>query len=279
MVYAGVDLRKMREDIRAGMDDDGLMDKYDLTPDELKKILHELHEAGLIRHVNAKEVVQDINAGVSNAELMAKYRLSHKGLQNLFDELCKAGVLNWAQRPETAPARISVNAGEIVDDIRAGLTDGHLRSKYGLSQVGLLKVMAMLVEAGALTDEDLTESRRLTQDAVILGSVRGRERYYLDLNVAVCDSEDRKRRGRVRDVTEEGVGIAGLESAVDEVKTLIVLGDDFGEVNPFEFRAICRWASTDESSGEPIAGFQVIAITDENMSDLKALIKIATASH
>lgn len=279
MVYAGVDLRKMREDIRAGMDDDGLMDKYDLTPDELKKILHELHEAGLIRQVNAKEVVQDINAGVSNAELMAKYRLSHKGLQNLFDELCKAGVLNWAQRPETAPARISVNAGEIVDDIRAGLTDGHLRSKYGLSQVGLLKVMAMLVEAGALTDEDLTESRRLTQDAVILGSVRGRERYYLDLNVAVCDSEDRKRRGRVRDVTEEGVGIAGLESAVDEVKTLIVLGDDFGEVNPFEFRAICRWASTDESSGEPIAGFQVIAITDENMSDLKALIKIATASH
>ena len=33
----------------------------------------------------------------------------------------------------------------------------------------------------------------------------------------------------MRDVSEEGVGVAGIEAKVGDLKTLVILGDEFGE--------------------------------------------------
>ena len=54
--------------------------------------------------------------------------------------------------------------------------------------------------------------------------------------------------GFVRDISEEGVGVAGIEAKVGDLKTLVILGDEFGEFSSFEFEAYCRWCYADEAT-------------------------------
>ncbi len=51
----------------------------------------------------------------------------------------------------TEPQKRSLNAKEIVADIRAGMSDAELQEKYRLTKAGLHKVVAKLMAAGALS--------------------------------------------------------------------------------------------------------------------------------
>lgn len=108
-----LDAKLVVDDIRAGLDDAALMEKYNLSVKGLHSLLQKMVKAGALnesaiwirrppkeaaapqgeRELSGKAVLRDIKAGMSDGQLMRKYRLSVKGLQNLFEQLIKAGLI------------------------------------------------------------------------------------------------------------------------------------------------------------------------------------------
>jgi uncharacterized protein (DUF433 family) len=91
-----VSAKEVLEDIKSGMDDPALMEKYQLSSRGLERLFRDLVGAGLWperRSVRAKDVLRDIQEGAGRAELMEKYRLSFRGLQALVTLFVDAGVI------------------------------------------------------------------------------------------------------------------------------------------------------------------------------------------
>jgi len=108
-------------DIRTGMDDADLMEKYRLSAKGLQSMFRKLLEMGRIepsemlqriatgresdwhpagslgreRHdIDISAVIRDIRTGVHDFDLVEKYDLSLRGLQELFDQLVRSGLLD-----------------------------------------------------------------------------------------------------------------------------------------------------------------------------------------
>ena len=129
MAKPKIDAQQALDDIRSGMDDQALMEKYNVSAKGLESLFTKMLSAGVItqadldrrasesrgkvdiskyvselartelkgRRVNAQEAVRDIKAGISDADLMENYRLSAKGLQDLFGQLVEAGLVAQAE--------------------------------------------------------------------------------------------------------------------------------------------------------------------------------------
>ncbi len=90
--------------------------------------------------------------------------------------------------------------------------------------------------------------------------------------IIVCDRSNDGSRGTVKDITEKGLAVMGIEADVGELKTLVILGDDIGLVDPFELTAECRWVGSEGSEVQSVAGFRVIAISDQDLQILRKFI-------
>ena len=88
----------------------------------------------------------------------------------------------------------------------------------------------------------------------------------------MSDRNNEGLRGTVKDITEKGLAVRGIEADVGELKTLAILGDDIGIIDPFELMAECRWVGSEGSEGQSVAGFQVIAISDQDLQRLQEFI-------
>lgn len=113
MIKPRIDAKQALKDIRAGLDDAALMNKYNLSSKGLQSLYGKLMAAGLlhtevieeagpsgevkpgagVREVSAKSAIMDIKAGMSDEALMGKYRVSATGLQNMFEQLLDAGLI------------------------------------------------------------------------------------------------------------------------------------------------------------------------------------------
>lgn len=103
MAKRKLDAQQVLDDIQAGMDDHGLMQKYNLSAKGLNSLFQKLIDAGTLEPpdhsqktrppINAKDAVADIRAGLDDHTLMRKYRVTAKGLQDLFRRLTDAGLI------------------------------------------------------------------------------------------------------------------------------------------------------------------------------------------
>jgi uncharacterized protein (DUF433 family) len=226
------------------------------------------------REIRAREVLMDIRAGMGHVALMDKYKLSPTGLQKLFEELTNLGLIERTDRHEVTPGRQRIKIREIVGDIRAGLTDTQLMTKYRIDHEALQALFKKLLDLKAISRDALFGEVSLHCETSAPENVRESNRYVLDFDIPVYDERAPEIQGRVHDITEKGVGIRGLSVRVDEVRKLVVLGDAFGVVAPFDFSAICRWSGVDEQDGLYAAGFQILEISDHSLEELRKLIKL-----
>lgn len=230
------------------------------------------------REVRVKEVLKDIQTGMDEEYLREKYKLTHQGLQNLFQSLSDLGLLERIDLAETVAPKVRIRIRDVVKDIRAGLSDQELRTKYHLSANGLHLLFKKLLDLKAIDADALfgIDSTRL--EAGGKRDLREEERYALDFDIPAYNTAFPERHGRVRDVSEKGVGLVGVKAAEGDLTHIVVLGDTFGFVGPFEFGAECRWSRTDSLSSEPIAGFLITEIADWDMEELRKLIHLLTLS-
>jgi hypothetical protein len=271
-----IEAKRILEDIRSGMDDLSLMNKYELSAKGLQSLFEQLGNIGLVRRLNARELLEDIRSGVGQDGLIEKYQLSENGLQRLFEELDRAGLLKHCAQLDT-PAKITVNINQVAADIRHGLGRGQLMEKYRFTSRALRWVCMELVSNGLLTWRELYEKLSSSSEGLVLDKPRESRRFTLDFDVEIHEAGHSEAPGKVRDVTERGIGVSGIRAKVDERKTLVIAGDEFGEFATFTFDAVCRWASK-APGGEYVAGFEVSYISVRSMGEFRVLIRLAAVS-
>ncbi len=205
------------------------------------------------RKIRAREVINDIKGGMTGFELMAKYRLSAKEYQSILNQLFRE------QKAVTSA---------IVEDISAGMPEDQLRQKYGLSQAGFQAVLNKLVDRGLISRKAVDLLLGPGNETMLPFPIRRKQRYRVPATVSIRGSKASTSIGTVLDISEKGLSVVGLEARPDESQMLTILGDDLGEVAPFEFKARCRWVKKDSNDGRPLAGFEITEISPENVNAL-----------
>lgn len=218
------------------------------------------------RDIRAKEVLEDIRSGMSYAALMEKYRISSRGVNDLFRQLATSGLLGYS------PV-IKISMNEIAADIRQGMSFSQLMQKYNLPPHGLQDVLDQLVEAKVVGLEELNGALRLRYQSVIPENIRILPRHCLYFEVPIYVAGSPEFRGTIRDVTEKGVGLAGIEAKIDQTSTMIILGDELGQIEPFELEARCRWFQGEGRLNK--SGYEITRIASKDLRELRRLIRLA----
>lgn len=208
-----------------------------------------------------------------------------KALQDLLDVIDSSrnrpvtSVVKEAPPPEeyvrVRADKREVSAGDIVDDIRSGMSDAELMRKYKLSSKGLQSAFRKLIKSHALYQFEIDGRISSFEDSVVIQNVRSMPRLFPSVVIPVYDAHDPDNRGRLHDVTEKGVGIRGVTVKHSELKELVVPDDDFGEFESFRFQAVCRWRKR-ESDGTVAAGFEITEISPSALGELRCLINAYT---
>jgi len=256
---------------KEGILDNQLGEKYRLSEEALKSVwgtgeqgrFFDESPNALVKPgegvISGKEIVHDLRSGMTRWELMLKYGLSGQQLKKAFDKILK-------ERQKVAM--------EIAEDVRSGVTALELMQKYQLSNTGLQKVCQKLLKDGLLGTPDV-QGLKFPLDSDTLSHHERRQipRRYPSLQITVCDTSNGVTMGTVKDITEQGLAVRGIEASIGERKTFSILGDDFGFIDPFELEAECRWAGIEGSKGRSVAGFRITAITDQDLHRLQRLIE------
>lgn len=158
--------------------------------------------------------------------------------------------------------------GELVSDIKSGMSDLDLSQKYRLSYRGLRKIFMKLVDAGVLTQEEVDGRWMPSWDKPDGERISRLPRYYLPFPVTVYVVGESKAKGLLVDISEAGVSVAGIQAQVDEIKTFCVIANDIGQIRPFLFEARCRWIRT-HANTEPVAGYSIEKISDHYLLGLR----------
>jgi hypothetical protein len=229
----------------------------------------------LERKINAWQALKDILDGLDDAALMRKYALSRAGLDRLFDRLVDAGLLEPLGNGYVAPARKSIVVDEMVNDILCGMSDRDLMKRYDLSAPLLKMAQKKLLESGLVTQKELDNRLEGSESSVAPFAVRQASRYRSSATVTVRGDLHPEEEGSILDVSGKGIGTVGLPARVGLIQTLKIVGDESGEVEPFEFEGICRWTKRDDD-GRLRAGFEIVDIDDESLWGLADWVRRAT---
>lgn len=170
------------------------------------------------------------------------------------------------------PEKPHVNIRTIVNDIRAGMPDYELMAKYGLSVKGLQRAFEKLVEIKAIAKNEIEGRFPSAADSIYFESMRELPRHYVVIPIPIHElGRAPKESGMLRDITEKGVGVIGIEAKVGENKVFAIYPNEFVSVSSFSFKAVCRW--TEERGAEDsIAGFEITEISDDGLRELRQLI-------
>lgn len=223
----------------------------------------------------AQKILEDIREGFSESEIMRKHNLSETELANMLADLDEAGMIVKVEDHYEAPFMRSINASEIIVDLKSGMNDSDLMEKYGLTMQTLANTVRLLMDGNRIARADLADRGELLEEVMDPGEARETRRYYLDFALPVFDTNN-GTTGKVHDLTEKGLGIIGIPAQVGEIKSLTVDHEKFALINRFSFRARCRWLSPSLSGGECIAGFEIIDISPGDFQELQKLVRMVT---
>jgi uncharacterized protein (DUF433 family) len=223
--------------------------------------------------VSQKEIIQDMRAGMDDAAIRKKYNLSPKGLQTLHDKLIEAGLLgkDFNTRSRT------LNLLTILADIRSGMTRSDLLEKYTLTDKTLRQVVQKLIAAEGKRSAFDGPETVIEEPADFLATGEF-VRHEVDFDLPVYEAYRPEIIGKVRDVSEEGISVTGIEASRGDFKNLVVVADDLGQFSSFEFEGYCRWAFTDSVDRVCIAGFAIETISISDAQELQKLVHVVTIS-
>lgn len=163
---------------------------------------------------------------------------------------------------------------DFVSDIRAGKTDDELMARYNLDERGLRIAFKKLIRVGAIQESELEERKTA---GMIASDVTERHQapiYYILFSFPIYEAGDLTKEGFVIEISEERLKVAGLSACVGEIKSLLIRADEFADIYPFVFDAVCRWSTADQAEGELIQGFEITNISDTGRQELRKLMRL-----
>ncbi len=167
-----------------------------------------------------------------------------------------------------------IRAGDIIRDLRSGMSISELMDKYRFSLKVLRFVFRRLLNAGVITKDELEAQAALYNDTIDVKGVRKLIRTSTAFPVRIYDSGNPFATGYVRDISEKGVCVEGIEAAVGEIKNFIVRSGAFGEGHTVVFEGKCRWVNAEQSPGKKwVAGFEITSISSMDSVELRKLVR------
>jgi uncharacterized protein (DUF433 family) len=205
-----------------------------------------------------KEIVKDIARGMTDSDLTQKYHLSEDQIRTVFKRLAQL-------RAE----RIQTLAG----DLKSGMARSDIMTKYQLSSEGLESALKPLLKADAISRVEFEAFSTFREEHSTGVDSRGTLRNHPIPVVTIYEVGKPGTRYLVRDISENGISITGMGGQIGEIKSLVVVGYELGEVAPFEFEAQCRWANRLEPDGEICSGFRITRISEQDLLRLREFIQ------
>ena len=175
------------------------------------------------------------------------------------------------------PSKRTINAKEIVSDIRSGMINQLLMDKYHVSLDKLHNIFKQLLDAHAIERSELEPLISIPHLRVNGGQRRRLHRGYVFINLPIYDLKDLLNKGTVIDISEVGLQISGIPAKVGDTKEFLVQADYFADVYPFIFESKCKWSSKAED-GVLFSGFEITSITEGALEELRKLTSMLALS-
>jgi hypothetical protein len=169
-----------------------------------------------------------------------------------------------------------IPANSVVKDIRSGMSNSDLMDKYQLSMRGLTSVFNKLMDAKFCTRKELLLRMPPGEDTADLDEMRDVARCYPVIRIPVIDLADLRSEGYVRDLTEKGIQVSGVQAKVGDTKNFLIQADAFAAILPFTLEAHCRWVKPDALPGLTVSGYEISGISDTNLASLKKAVEVFT---
>ncbi len=243
--------------------------------------------------VSFDEAAEYIRSGMDDDELMEKFDLSFEAFDHLLDQLVASGKLSRAevdQRTSLSPGSVVVDitqgvfpeetkekpvisAKDALACVRSGMDDLALMKRYKISAKGLRSLFKKLLDSGRLTAQELYEYTQKHVNSSVTEVVRELPRHYLALAASIYEPTRPEAKGSLEDITERGIGVAGIDAEVGERKSFVIPVNKFLKSENIWFEAVCLWSNGPGPDGRPVAGFQITRISDESLEALRDLIR------
>ncbi len=166
-----------------------------------------------------------------------------------------------------------INGRDILNDLRLGMVDSELQVKYKLSGKALLAVYKQLVACKAISHSELYNISSSYRDRADRITRRRHPRANLAVRVPIYDMGS-GAIGLLRDISEKGMRVAGIESSVGQSRTFQIPIDMFMQAEPLLIIAECKWV---EMKGRhrkyPVAGFEIMDLSETDSLVLRNFIK------
>ncbi len=193
---------------------------------------------------------------------------------------CPEAALQGNNAPCFQRQKRIINAREIIDDVRSGMSDAELMEKYRLSSMGLQSAFSKLLNSRLLTVDEIygQPHRDDENNTVIIDDPRKVPSRFLTISVPLYEESREEMRGRLRDITEKGMNITGIDARLGEVKQFVIPCQDYLDVSSIHFEAECRWLLPKKDEAFSLAGFQITQISRKDLTELRRLIGCLTFS-
>jgi hypothetical protein len=175
-----------------------------------------------------------------------------------------------------SPSIPNVSRRALAQDVKNGFTDGELMQRYGCGYKALQALFKELLDDGLIDPGELYGRSSLYMRTVAAQAdlPEDRQGHYLAFPIPVYDERDPSIVGRMRYVTDDEVGLIGIDAQVNETKSLIILPEKFIEIKSFKFKARCKWVRR-EAEGA-YTGFEIVNISDDAFARLQQLTEALT---
>jgi hypothetical protein len=171
-----------------------------------------------------------------------------------------------------------INGTNILTDLRSGVADSELLEKYELTAKSLCTVFRKLVAGKAVSHSELCDRSSLYREKTDCIRARAYPRADLAVRVPIYDIGS-GTVGVMRDVSETGLRVAGIESSVGQARTFQIPVDMFMDVEPLLVIAECKWVETKGTHKRyRVAGFEIMDLPDKDRLVLRNFIKFLLES-
>jgi hypothetical protein len=168
-----------------------------------------------------------------------------------------------------------ISAAEFVKDLRSGITVSELMDKYSLTPRELDGILRQLKQTLA-NPSHLYGRSPSEQGGIGIEGIRFRRRHSVGLPVSVHDLADPGIQGHLRDISERGLGVQGIEAKPDEIRTFVVWSHEFFAISQFRLIAKCRWTIPMRDERKCLSGFEIIGVPKESLEHFNRFVEACT---
>ncbi|MGO9568645.1 MAG: PilZ domain-containing protein [Desulfomonilaceae bacterium] len=166
-----------------------------------------------------------------------------------------------------------ISATQVVRDIRSGITQEELQDKYKIALHRVEKLFKRIVAANAVTESELAERYPSYKEAIAGINPSRNRRVLLPFEFIVYDITT-SSIGLVRDISETGLRVAGINCNVGGERTFQLPVDIFIKADPVLMVAKCQWVKVrGKTMIYATAGFEITDISDDDRMVLKTFVE------